>query len=58
MEPRRTRMAKKKTPPEVFERQRENIRRLRRLLDRNPGEFGRTPTPRDSKNTEVAEKGD
>jgi hypothetical protein len=51
-------MAKKKTPPEVFERQRENIRRLRRLLERNPGEFGRSPTMRESKNAEVGEKED
>jgi hypothetical protein len=47
-------MTKKKTPPEVFERQRENIRRLRRLLERNPGEFGR----RESKNAEAKERGD
>ena len=31
---------KKKTPPEVFERQTQNIVRLRQLLERNVGEGG------------------
>jgi hypothetical protein len=34
-------MAKKKTPPEVFERQKQNILRLRQLLEQRPAEGDR-----------------